>query len=238
MRLRRLNADGLHDFESFISQLRNGNEQNTPQYLLESSEYSTELEIDVDVDEQREFVSRYEMGLYLIEIFGDHDMQPFIGDQGFWSWFALAWFGQLCPTINGQRKPSKEYNYVLSRDYNHRPRHAIYMTWQLVHRFGKDAKFMLCKPVATRGEITEQLMARQEVLSSEGVVRLGSRLYFDATTGGFKRGAAARKSAGCIARYMSWLQQQQMTFDIFSTTSDELAELLPDEFDRFLVDTI
>ena len=107
------------------------------------------------------------------------------------------------------------------------------MTWQLVDRYGEDARFMLSKLTA-RGEIIEQMMARQEFLSSEGAVRLASYLYFDPQSGGFKKGSAARKSAGCIARYIAWLQQLQLTFDIFSTTDRELKQLLPAEFNRFL----
>ena len=156
-----------------------------------------------------------------------------MGDSGCWSWFALCWFAQLCPKKNGKMKPRKSYNYILSRSYNHRPRHAVYMTWQLVQRYGKDAEFMLCKEPSTRGEITEQMMARQEMLSSEATMRLARSLYFDPASGIFKRGAAARKSAGCVYRYINWIQQLQLTFDIFSTTKEELEELLPKEFDRF-----
>lgn len=163
-------------------------------------------------------------------------MQRYMGDVGFWSWFSLLWFDQLCPVKkDGTRNPSREYNYILSRKYNHRPRHAIYMTWQLVDQYGADSRFMLSKEPSTRGEITEQMMARQEILSSDGVMRLASYLYFDMHSGTFKKGAASRTSAGCVNRYVAWLQQIQLTFDIFSISRDELAELLPPEFDRFRI---
>ena len=34
MTVRKLHAQGLHDFDQFIVHLRNGNEQNTPAHLL------------------------------------------------------------------------------------------------------------------------------------------------------------------------------------------------------------
>jgi hypothetical protein len=122
---------------------------------------------------------------------------------------------------------------ILSRKYTHRPRHAIYMTWQLVDRYGERSRFMLCREPGIRGEITEQLMARQDLLTSRGVIELASTLYFDSETGSYKRGAAARSTPGCIARYIAWLQQIMLTYDIFSMSEADLASLLPPEFGRF-----
>ena len=232
MKLRKLTGKGLSEFSHFIQNLRDGQDLQTPKYLLDSEEHSEGVELDLDVTEEA-FSSRYEMGEYLVELFRGKNIHSYMGDAGFWSWFALLWFEQLCPVRDGKRKPSKEYNYILSPDYKHRPRHAIYMTWQLVSHYGPDALFLLGKEMSTRGELTEQMMARQENLSSEGVIRLASTLYLDPETRIFKRGAASRTGAGCIARYIRWLDQLRLTYDLFSITGEELEELLPGEFDRF-----
>jgi hypothetical protein len=233
MQIRQLNHKGLNEFEKFVRVLRSGTQLNIPHYLLEQEEYSVKVNLDVDVDRNKTFATRFEIGFYLDSLLRNHDIQHLIGDQGFWSWFALLWFEQLCPLKNGVARPYKEYNYVLSKRYNHRPRHAIYMTWQLVSRYGEAAKFMLCKEPHTRGEITEQLMARQDILSSESAMRLASKLYYDAANGTFKRGAASRKSAGCVSRFISWIQQLQLNYDIYSITAQGLERLLPKEFERF-----
>lgn len=233
MKVRKLNEHGINQFTIFIDNCRSGVRQNIPSYLLDDESSSELIDIDIEIIE-KVFNSRFEIGIYLREVFKDKDIQPLIGDTGFWSWFALYWFDQLCPSsADGLRKPSKEYNYVLSKNYNHRPRHSIYMTWQLVNRYGNDAKFMLSKEPSTRGELTEQMMARQEFLTSDGVMRLASALYYDDQTGSFKKGSASRKSPGCINRYVNWLQQLQVTYDIFSISKEDLERLLPSEFKRF-----
>lgn len=107
------------------------------------------------------------------------------------------------------------------------------MTWQLVNRYGADAKFLLSKEMATRGEITEQLMARQDNLSSEGIMLLASKLYFDPRTNSFKKGAASRTSPGCVSRYLVWLDQLKINYDVFMMSADDLESLLPNEFARF-----
>jgi len=233
MKLRKLNEQGVEVFRDYINDLRSGADQNIPNYLLDSDEYSEDIQFELEITKP-EFKSRLEMGVYLVDLFDGLNITPYIGDVGFWSWLALYWFEQLCSEKEGKLNPSMDYNYILSKNFRHRPRHAVYMTWQLVTRYGEDCAFMLCKAMSTRGELTEQMMARQENLSSESVMKLANALYFDSETRTFKKGAAARKSAGCVARYITWLEQIKMTYDVFSISADELKDLLPTEFDRFM----
>jgi hypothetical protein len=233
MKLRKLNEQGVEVFRDYINDLRSGADQNIPNYLLDSDEYSEDIQFELEITKP-EFKSRLEMGVYLVDLFDGLNITPYIGDIGFWSWLALYWFEQLCSEKEGKLNPSMDYNYILSKNFRHRPRHAVYMTWQLVTRYGEDCAFMLCKAMSTRGELTEQMMARQENLSSESVMKLANALYFDSETRTFKKGAAARKSAGCVARYITWLEQIKMTYDVFSISADELKDLLPAEFDRFM----
>lgn len=233
MKVRRLNSVGLAEFSSYIDKLSKGVSSNLPVYLLDDDRTSDDISFQVIV-ENKKFISRYEMGVYLCELLSDENLQSYIGDAGFWSWFALFWFDQLCSKDTaGNFKPSRVYNYVLSESYYHRPRHAVYITWQLVQRYGEDARFLLCKAMNVRGELTEQLMGRQGILSSRGVMELASELYFDYEAGNFKKGATSRKSAGCVTRYVAWLQQLELTYDLYSISKADLLEILPTEFKRF-----
>lgn len=230
--IRALNAKGIEVFNDYIFRKRSKENVQPPYYALSDPEYSDELDVSISI-EDIEFSSRYEIGTYLTEKFSSINIQPYLGHTGFWSWLALFWFEQLSPKKDGQHDPHKEYNYILSSDYRHRPRHSIFMTWQLVSQYGEDVRFMLSKVPSVRGELTELLLSRQEILTSTSAIGVASLLYYDANTGIFKRGAAARKSAGCVTRFMSWIQQIQRTYDIFSMSKEELYELLPSEFERF-----
>ena len=234
MQVRKLNSCGISKFSDFIEDCRSGGKQDIPLCLLTDDKSSKSIAINLRVVDKK-FVSRFEIGAYLKKVFEGAKIQQLIGDRGFWSWFALLWFDQLCPVSNdGQREVAKEYNFILSKNHWHRPRHAIYISWQLVNRYDEDVKFMLNREPKIRGELTEQMMSRQQFLFSEAVIRLASMLYYDSNrASGYKRGAAGRDSAGCIARYISWLQQIEVTYDIFSISKEELQELLPSEFDRF-----
>jgi hypothetical protein len=233
MKIRKLTTSGIKEFERFIENLRNGGHQNTPDHLLNDPSTSEEIEWDLELD-QDVFSTRYELGVYLAKKLASVDANQIMGDSGFWSALALFWFDQLCPIkSDGSRKPSMVYNYVLSESYNHRPRHAIFTTWQLVDLYGEISHYLLSRPLPVRGELIEQLMARQYFLSCVGVMQAASALYYDPERKTFKKGAAGRTSAGCVYRFVNWLQQLEINYDLFSISSDDLISLMPKEFDRF-----
>jgi len=233
MKMRKLNESGIREFDRFIESLRNGDRKNTPGHLLSGEETSEALDWDLELD-NRAFGSRYELGEYLVEKLSTIDSHRIMGDTGFWSALALFWFDQLCPEkSDGSRNPSMVYNYILSENYNHRPRHAIFTTWQLVNLFGEHARFLLSRELPVRGELIEQLMARQYFLSCEGVIEAASQLYYDPARKTFKKGSAGRTSAGCVYRFVNWLQQLEINYDLFSISCTDLMEIIPKEFERF-----
>ena len=232
--IRKLNGDGLSAFEQYLYDLREGKKIEPPFHLLTDPRYSGPLE-DVPKVERKEFKTRYDMGAYLSGVLEDADMQPLLGDRGFWSWLALYWFDQLCPArADGTRKPSQIYNYILSTNYNHRPRHAVRTTWFLVSQYGETAFFLLSKKPSERGELIEQLAARQYLISCRGVIEAASRLYYDPERRTFRRGSTSSKRKGNIRRYVGYLQQLDLTYDLYSLSGEDLISMLPEEYSGFL----
>jgi len=233
MKACRLNRAGQREFERIIEGMRTDQFSKSPEHLLQDDLSVEGLDFEADVKEGH-FSSRYEIGEHLVEVLTGVDRSLFIGDRGFWDWLALQWFDDLCPIkANGERKPSEAASYVMSEDYKRRYRHAVYVTWQLVETHGENARFLLFKEPSVRGELTEQLMARQYYLSCRGLIEAVKELYWDESAGSLKKGAGG-KGAGSPRRLVGWLQQIEVTFDLYSMTSDQLLALIPDEFARFL----
>lgn len=232
--VRKLNEDGLHAFDQYIQDLRNGGTTDTPKHLLTDVRYSESLDFDI-VLEQQEFETRYALGEYLKSALDEVKIQSMLGDPGFWSWLALYWFDQLCPPgKDNSRKPSQSYNYILSTNYNHRPRHAIRTTWILVNSYGEKSFFLLSKQPNERGELIEQLAARQYFISCRGIIEAGNRLYYDPDRKTFKRGATSRKRKGNIRRFINYLQQLDLTYDLYSLHGESIIGMLPKEYEGFL----
>lgn len=233
--VRRLNERGIEAFENYISGLSNDGGLPLPVGILADDRTSEPLDIELTVDEGAEFATRYDMGVYLVDLLRRVRSQQLLGDSGFWTWLALHWFDQLCPLDSkGKRKPKKTYNYVLSPNWNHRPRHALYTTWMLVANHGENALFMLSKKPSDRGELIEQLAARQYFMSCRGVIEAAHRIYFDADRRTFKRGSTSQTRGGNIRRFVSYLQQLDLTYDLGTVTSDSLMSILPPEYNGFV----
>jgi len=231
--LRKLNDEGVIKFREYLDALRQGTLQAYPANLLDNEEFSDGLEFSVEV-ECLNFETRYDMGSYLVMLLEGHDDQGILGDIGIWSWLALFWFEQLCGRDSeGHPKPSKVYNYILSDRYNHRPRHSVRTTYMLVRDHGEKARVLLSKGPHQRGEIIEQFAARQFYLNCSGVVDALGQLYFDPEKRSFKRGAAG-KGGGSSRRFITFLQQIEKTYDLYSISGEALLGMLPTEYGKFL----
>ncbi len=125
------------------------------------------------------------------------------------------------------------YNYILSSDRRHQYRHAIRTTYLFVKGYGERVYFMFCNPPDKRGEITEQIAARQDIFGCRGVIEAASSLYFDKLRMSPKRGASA-KGPGTVRRFGIVLRQLGRTYDLFSLSEQEVLDLLPAEFDKFM----
>jgi hypothetical protein len=230
--LRRLNNEGLQLFSDSIAAMRLGSAGQAPASILTDDRYSVAIE-NAPALELKTFDSRFEMGEYLVDVLSVFNWQDIDHDAGLWSWLALYYFDQLCPSdAAGKRKPSMAYQYVLSRDYRYHSRHALRTTCDYVRQYGEVVRFMFSKSPGERGEIVEQLSARQEIAACPAVVEAASALYNDEERRTFKKGAAGR-GRGSIVRLIKVLQQYQLTYDLYSLTGSQLVNMLPAEFDRF-----
>jgi hypothetical protein len=232
--IRRLNERGLKFFQDYIGRIAGGDKIDPPVPILSNDDWSEPVDFTRQIEEKT-FETRYEMGEYLEQLFRDINPQDIISDTGLWSWLALFWFDQLCPAkADGSRKPSKPYNYILSPNYNHRPRHALRTTWQLVSGYGDTARFLLSKRPNERGELMEQLAARQFFIGCKGIIETASRLYSDPARNTFKVGSTSQKRKGNIRRFISYLQQLELTYDLYTLPRDEIINMLPAEYSGFL----
>ena len=93
---------------------------------------------------------------------------------------------------------------------------------------------MLSKKPSDRGELIEQLAARQYFMSCRGVIEAAHQIYFDPDRRKFKRGSTSQTRGGNIRRFISYLQQLDLTYDLGTVTADSLMSILPPEYNGFV----
>lgn len=234
--VRVLNAEGLSKFTDYLSELRAAPSKAPPFELLTDGRYSDPFDPPATI-EHRSFNSAYEIGAYVIDVFGGCEDRLLSRNHGLWSWLALLYFDQLCkPDESGNRKPLEDAVYVLEERFSFRRyyRHAIRTPWMAVKEHGEHAKvLLLTSGKGTRTDINEQLGAYQHLFANKTIIASAYAMYFDATHQKPRRGAGG-KGGGSARRLASIARQLELTYDLQECTPSMFMSLLPKEFNSWV----
>ncbi len=237
MKVARLNASGLTTFAGWLDSLKVDGSIQAPTALLIDDQNTEPLSAEVQV-EQRSFTNRFEVAEYLHTQFSAAGLMDVQRDAGLWAWLSLFYFDSVCPSGKGDvRKPGALARHIpepgnFQRYYRHllAGPYRIYRT----HRDAPHRAFaLLCQPVDSPGDVVEQLASRQEIVTNPGILELATKLYVDTTTERLKPRAGS-KSSGSARRLIDVLDQFDLTWDLYASTGDELAAVMPKEFGSFL----
>ncbi len=239
MKVRRLTEAGREAYLTWLSNRKSG--ELPPQALLDGDSL-TEVAFDVAIDSTRTFVSRFEFGRYVTDLFKAQDPKILLSQKndGLWDWLTIAYFGQF------GRKTSKPPHYIVIRRghkgslaYRHLARTAYEMYW----RHGDASLVMLHVDMSTSGELSEQLTSRQNVAYHRGYIQAANALYF--SKGRLVRGAAGRvrpiqkrkpgetRGRGGAGRLALAVRRLCRTYDTHVLNTSEMLQLLPREFKTF-----
>lgn len=240
MKIRRLTEKGRQEYRDWLTSRKVGDVP--PNELLEGDD-QTEAVFEVEINERKEFASRYEFGEYIARLFSRLDARALLSQEwdGLWDWLTVLYFDQF------GRKVSKSWHYAVTRRghsgslaYRHLARTAYEMFW----RHGESSRVMLAVPMDTWGEVSEQLTSRQNVAYHRGYIQAANALYL--LGGKLRRGAAARvrplarrkpgetTGKGSVQRLALAVQRLSRTYDTHPIKVNGLLGLLPKEFAGFI----
>ena len=233
--IRTFNDSGLNEFEKIIGDLRNGNIKNVPEALLFTEEFSTPFEPVVNI-EKVDYKNKNELIPYLVQQLEIKSKKYLYFDKGLWSWLAAFYFDNICPIDgNGRRKINETAFYILRepKNYTKYYRHLLAYPSRVYSELDDASKIFLIGNFSKRGEITEQFGAYQEIALNKGILDAANILYWDNDAANLKRGAAG-KGGGSARRLVRIIRQYQLTYDLNSMKGNEIVDLLPTEFSKWL----
>ena len=236
MQLSRFNSQGLQEFDRELQKMRDGEVIAAPLKLLQDEDLveiidtSSNLEINV-------FETRKELAAYLNPILISASLTNDMADTGMWTWLSAGFIDTLCPaTANGARKPRQNHRYIPSNDYRNYYRHLIRGAVRIYRLFGDDpdeAAIVLCQHPSKPGDFVEQLASRQERITNPAIIATANQLYYDNNSSKPKTGMSPNwPKSGTLRRYITLLDQLDLTYDLYSMTVDEILAVLPAEFDQ------
>ena len=230
MKLHRFNETGINRFDMF--------RQVSPSDLGELSEIvrdpaaSDLVSGNIDV-QPLEFPNRFKVGEYFNQLFQGTTILGLERDKGIWTWLAAFYFDQLCPPGTN---PGERARWVPAvGDFRKYYRHLLAGPYQ-IYRAHRDNPWRVLALLAGAphrpGEIAEQLVSRQELITNKTVMEVATAMYIDPGTSLPKPGAGSKVN-GAPRRYAEVLNQLDLIWDLYTLESSQLLDLLPEEFDRF-----
>lgn len=235
MKLRKLKESGIRKMGEYLDSLSAEHPLGYPYGILADPLFSDAVS-DVEV-EPMDFDNKHAVASYLYNIFTKAGLTDVATDSGLWCWLSLYYFEQLCPRDRGGKfNPGARARWIPEvHNFQRYYRHLLAGPYRIFyfHRDKPDrAKALLCGEICKQGDLIEQLASRQELITNRHLIEAVTHLYYDPETGKNKRGAGG-KGGGSPRRLAEVIDQFNLTWDLYSTTSDEIMYLLPAEFERF-----
>ena len=241
--VRVLNENGIEDFKQYLLGLSTDASALPPFELLTDESTSSRLPEQAIVDDRR-FATKMDVAKYLFDALKGVNRRHIDHNRGLWTWLALYYFNQLCPTrADGSRKPRREYAYILPKVdsgveyYRTSYRHLLagpYQIYRLYCDTDHQGRVLLHHPIGIHGEFPEQLASRMEYVTNRALIEAVDTLYFDKSRGRTKPGATNKDGPGVLRRLIPLLQQLDLTYDLYSLKEgSEIIALLPKEFDKY-----
>lgn len=234
--LRNLNENGIKQFGYFLDSLTTASPHSFPAHLLDDPAASCDVPGGA-VLEKRRFETRYDFGCYLTAVLTDRVPSAMLQEPGIWAWLSMFYFDQLCKKKkDGRLVPGERAKWIPDSDYRRYYRHLVSGPYNVCRVFARDpsaCKALLLNTLDTPGELYEQVAARQHLVTNRGLITAMSRMYIDPRQGKLQRGVGGKGPGSARRLAFDVLVQFDLTFDLYSMSSDEIAGVLPREFDKF-----
>jgi hypothetical protein len=237
MNLRIMLPEGEQKFREYIHNLNTY--PSCPRPDLNSEHFSQEFSPWGSIDDRKAFNSKMELAEYLQNCFTYSGLkrEDVLPRNGLWTWLAYIWFDQFAPIrdpATGERDIKEDAKYICSSEYRDYYRHLVSGPYSIYSLHGADnSRIFLYSRVYEHNDFIEQLASRQFIISHANIVEAITGLYLSSDNNKPKGGAQSRKRPGNIRRFVSIIQQFELTYDIYSMPSGRILALLPDEFDEW-----
>jgi len=232
MDLRRFNSEGIRAFQRFLDSYTGGAPLPWPESILSDPHYSEAVGQPVAIG-SRAFGTRFELAEYLHTQFEAAGFQPGRADAGLWAWIACYFFEQICPKSRGVQQPGSAPRWIpQSSDWRRYYRHLVAGPYGIYHAhrdLPRRALALLCQRPGRPGDLVEQLASRQQVVTNRAIMQVATDWFVDPVSGQQRR-TANSKGAGGPRRFITVLNQFDLTWDLSSMSPEELSARLPAEF--------
>ncbi len=238
--IRQMTDVGIEHFQSYLVKIKDEEVIPFPNELLTNEMYVRVLDPNVTV-EPRTFTTSLEIIQYLYPRIEALNFNQKFYDAGLWAWLTALYFDSLCAKDKVGRWKVREmacYIPSISRNFRDDKRHLLAASVRMYDSHGENRmKLFLFTPPYQTAEGFRLIMESQDLSSNHPLLDALNILYWDEKTKRPYKGSI-KDSPGSLERFISVMNQFNLTFDLFSMTGEQIIELLPkQEFGRWLEKT-
>ena len=238
--LRRLNENGVSEFENYLIRAQVDATAAPPYHLLDDPEASTEFTLgEVDI-ERRSFASRREFAEYIDSRFRSAGIDQDVDSQGMWEWLSLYYFDVTCPLrSDGTRTVRKPNRYVLAPRSEVDPRRHLLRNAYLMHRqIGmhdpRAVDLLMWQSVDDYAKVVTHIGERKTLKESTGALYAARELFFDPEKARTKRNISDTRIG--VQAFGTFLVNLPPEYDLTTLDSTTVLAILPGDFDAWIED--
>jgi hypothetical protein len=231
--IHKLNSIGIEHFKNYLYNLKGRPDLEPPFEILKDSNFSNQLSTEVKLEEIK-FHNRTHMVEYLFQTLKNASISPGTEDQGLWSWLSLYYFDQVCPKkIDGNRFPGAYQRHILEAGFRRYYKHLLAGPFESYRIYKEKARLLLYGPVHQANDVQARLAERQSFITNPGIIEVVDLLYFDSDINKPKPGTQSKTRGGSLYRFITVIQQLDLTYDLYSMNAYDILSLLPEEFNKW-----
>jgi len=228
IQISKFDAEGVKLFSDFIFKVKDDYKITKP----DLSKYTNTIFNGIQIDENKKFDSRLEIGQYLNDLFnlkGIERKQLCIkGMEDFWTWLSYIWFDQI---TNNQEYVKRSERYICTQSWNRYYVHIIAGAYYLYSVLGKErAKLFLNSPPHIISDFNDHLACYQYIVNYKNLLDVAIELYWNKNQNKPKTAATSSEKPGNVRRYSIFVSQLELTYDVYNMSKDKILYLLPQEF--------
>ena len=235
MELRRFNQQGIMAFRDYLATMRNEPTSDLPTDILSDPSLTTVLSPTIAFDlPDSPFPSRRSASDYLHTTLQSIERSSLEKDEKLWTWMSAALFSIISPIRNGSRVVRADYTYILDcSNLRFSTRNLLYLAWRIPVVAPKFNRLFLDTSFDSVDTFTDKVMKNLQLTRIPCIFEVLDQIYWDANTRSRRKGVlhSSKVTPGDLThRFPIKIAQLELTYDLASLTSDQLIELLGEEF--------
>ncbi len=186
------------------------------------------ISTNVEIDEDKTFDNKFELGKYLYERLGSI---PENTDTRVWHFLVIVYHKQLLKN-NGEIGETGRFYLDIQKSFHSSPHlHLLKSVFDVYNFYSKSTesiKYLLLNPINESSKLFLEIVKRQDIMKNKNFIQASRILFYDDKENKIKRGVEE-----ATLRLIDLFKQYERTYDLYSMPADKILDNLISKHEEF-----